>query len=48
MDQDKITYYDFKEAFDDYVKCYEVKNPITLLFNDDAQRDFFSDIRDTL
>ena len=48
MDQDKITYYDFKEAFNDYVKCYEVKNPITLMFNDEAQRDFFSDIRDTL
>lgn len=48
MDKDKVTYFNFNEAFDDYVKCYEIKNPITILFNDDAQRDFFSDIKDTL
>jgi hypothetical protein len=48
MDPDKVTYYKFSEAFDEYVKCYDMKNPITILFNEDAQRDFFSDIKEAM
>ena len=48
MDAEKIKYYNFSEAFDDYVAVEEVINTVSVMYNDTVQKNFFSDIRNTL
>lgn len=48
MDAQKVSTYKFMEAFDDYALVEEVINPVSVMYNDTVQKDFFSGIRDTL
>lgn len=48
MDTEKIKYFNFSEAFDDYVAVEEVINTVSVMYNDTVQKNFFSDIRNTL
>lgn len=48
MDGQKVSAYKFMEAFDDYTLVEEVINPVSVMFDDTVQKDFFSWIRDTL
>lgn len=48
MDKEKITTYEFKEVFDDYVFREEFINPISIMFDKDIHNDFISWLKDTL
>lgn len=42
MDDQKVSTYKFMEAFDDYALVEEVINPVSVMYNDTVQKDFFS------
>lgn len=48
MYKEKVSTFKFAESFDDYVLVEEIINPISVMYDNDVQRDFFSDVRETL